>query len=332
MRCYDIIVKRVGGVPMCDDRGTVRMLSEFISMNIMDMITILKLCANRQAGFKHDYVYGIIGMLPHIQINVDYTAPMKQVVVQLYRLLIKHGDISWLSWIGSSCIDKGRESWVPTIGSPIMFVMWNNGIALRHNHSLMDIFCSDIRVKILGGSISDEMYTTNFQPIVTLCELSYNTNKCIGCIVEIFCNYGCCRSWMVIKAAKEAQRTDFITCSNCLMQQPSSTSCDSCKQHISQTFHRTLGSRLWLTVSADDTYVLVSTWRPDRPRTKASDIAWTEKYLLYGRRVKTVTKYMYARAFVSENFGWLVSNTMDRIGVVVACSNMYVMSDEYVSV
>jgi hypothetical protein len=330
LRCYNIIVRIVGGIPMCDDKNTVRMLSEFIGFGAMDMETILKLCANRQAKFKHDYIYGILGMLPNIQMDIDYTIPIKQVATQLYRALIKCGDISWLSWIGSSCIDRGRKSWIPTIGSSMIFAEWNNGIALTYNRNLMDIFCSETSVEVLGGSTSDKMYTINFQPVITLCELSYNTGKCIGCITEMFCNRGCCRSWMIVKLAKEAEQIYFVVCNNCLMQRPDSTGYDSCKQHISKTFYRTLGSRLWLTASkTDDTHILVLAWKPDGPRTKATDIRWTEEYLLYGKRVEAITKYTNAKVFTSGNFGWLVSRTMERLGVVVACSKTYTMSDVY---
>lgn len=352
LRCYNVIVTRIGGIPMCDDRGTVWKLSEFIDVGFMDMTTILKLCANRQATVKHDYVYGIIGMLPRIKIPISYEIHPQQLVISLFKLLIQHGDILWLSWIGQSCIGRRRDSWIPTIGSYLMFAEWNNGIALRHgrriglhgynsgiyhdfvdtySRNLMDIFCLDIRVEILGGSMSNEMYTTNFQPIVTLCDLSHNCNKCIGCIVEMFCKLGCCRSWIIVEMARKIGQTHFVVCDDCLSQQPDSVNHISCQQHISRTFNRKLGSYLWLTKSkTDDMYVLVLAVKPHE---LLCDNILDEQHLLYGKRVERIIASMQGTGvFVSGNFGWLVSNAMERIGVVVACSKAFAVSDEYISV
>ncbi len=326
---YNIIVRQVGGIPMCDDVGTVRTLSEFISTRFIDMTTILKLCANRQATVGHDYVYGVLGMLPHVQMKVDYKAPLKQVASELYKLLIQHNDILWLSWIGPSCIDRGKQSWIPTIGSPIMFSKWNNGIIFRSNHNLMNIFCSDIRVEVLGGSTSDKIYTTNFQPIVTLCDLSCDTNKCVGCIAKIFCNYACCQPWMIVKAAIEAEQTHFIVCDECNLQ--SSLVRYTCCKHIFSTFHRVSGSCLWLIKSkTDDMYALVATTTSNFQTNNVEEIG---KYLLYGRRVRTITKRAQnARLVLCGNFGWLILDTVERVGVIVACSKTYTMSDAFISV
>jgi hypothetical protein len=317
---------------MSDNKNTVWMLSEFIGVNEINMMGVLKLCGNRQATIKHDYVYGVIGMLPRIRMDVDYTIPVKQVVSQLCRLLIEHDDMSWLSWVGFSCMGRRKESWIPVIGSSVMFPEWDNQIPFRQNHSLMDVFCREIKVKVLGGSTSNKMYKTEFQPIVTLCNLSLDTGKCIGCIARLFCESRCCHPWMIMESAENAGQT-YVICDNCRVQKPGSDSYILCMKHISEIFHTTLGSCLWLAISrTNDAHMLIMAWKHDVSKVSSTEITWTEKYLLYGERVKTITKYMDAKVLIYRDFGWLTSNAMERIGFVVRCSKKYAITDEYISV
>ena len=137
---------------------------------------------------------------------------------------------------------------------------------------------------------------------------------------------------MIIKAAEKAGQTCVI-CDDCRVQKPNLDSYISCMKHISEIFHTTLGSCLWLAISkTDETYMLIMAWKHDISKAASTEITWTEKYLLYGGRVKTITKYMDAKVLVHGDFGWLISNATERMGFVVRCNKKYAITDEYISV
>jgi len=311
LRFYDIIIKRVGSIPMSTNgMENAEMLSGSIASRL-NMAVVLKLCAGREATFARDYVYGIMGMFPQVTMNVDYDAPIQQIVLDLYKQLIACGDISWLSWVGSSSIGRKRLSWIPTIGSYIMFVEWSHDMAIKSSRRrLMQFSCAKISVDVIGGSSQGEIYPSNVQPIVTLDDLSEGSNKCPACIAKIFCDSGCCQPWIIKEMSEEILETNLI-CEDCLKQEPNSSSKDQCMKHIARTFYRTLGSHLWLTKSkSTEEYILVKIKTPGA-------------HLLYGNSVEIIEKGMKnVKAFVDGNCGWLFSaNTLERIGVVVACSN-----------
>jgi hypothetical protein len=58
------------------------------------MKDILELCAGRKATNSHDYVYGILSLLPNVEIQVNYKLPL-DVIVDLFAK-VSITDLSWI--------------------------------------------------------------------------------------------------------------------------------------------------------------------------------------------------------------------------------------------
>lgn len=323
LHIYHVIVKKVGSIPMSFGMENVRMLAEVANMPKLDMSMILKVCIGREATIRHDYVYGIMGMLPDVHMDVNYDISIEDIMVNLYKQLLKHKDISWLSWMGSSPVGRGRNSWIPTIGSYVVFARWSMDIIVRcGRRNLMDVLCVDIAVDVVGGSTSKDIYHAAIQPMVTLDDLSTGSRMCPGCLVAMMCDWGCCHPWMVAKAMKEIPyKPTSSMCDNCITQLPNNTDDYCCKYHISSIFRRTFAYHLWLVkCKTRPVYMLVAIKRSDG--------------VLYGKRVKRIKKCMSnARVLISGNVGWLyIAKTKERIGVVIASTQMIPIRDKYVCI
>jgi hypothetical protein len=64
------------------------------------MKDILELYAGRKATNGHDYVYGILGLLPNVEIQVNYKLPL-DVIVDLFAK-VSITDLLWIAWYESS--------------------------------------------------------------------------------------------------------------------------------------------------------------------------------------------------------------------------------------
>lgn len=323
LRMYYIIAKEVGSIPMSCNMENVRMLAEIVDIPELDMSMVLNMCIGREATVRHDYVYGIMGMLPNIHMDVNYDISPEGVMIKLYKKLLEYGDTSWLSWIGPSSVGKGKNSWLPTIGSYVVFVRWDMDMIVRcGRRNLMNVICTNIAVDVIGGSTSKDLYHAEIQPIVTLDDLCVGSMMCPGCLTVMMCNRGCCRPWMVVKAMKETPyETISLVCNSCLTQQPEDADDSLCKYHISSMFRRTLAYHLWLVkCKTKAVYMLVAIKRSGEKS--------------YGRRIRRVKKYMpNARVLISGNIGWLyIAKTKERIGVVIASTQVIPVRDKYVYV
>ncbi len=59
-------------------------------------ITILNILSNRDTGYQHDRVYGILALFPRLKIDVEYTKPLHILYKEFQLALLESGDISVL--------------------------------------------------------------------------------------------------------------------------------------------------------------------------------------------------------------------------------------------
>jgi hypothetical protein len=228
LQCYHVLVNELGRITAKSGSEQVRTLAYhlFHPAETYVMKDILELCAGRKATNSHDYVYGILGLLPNIIIQVNYKLPFDQVVVDLFTR-VSVMDLSWIAWYGSSHMEN--RTYLPVIGSSIMLYRWENITPnMRFTQHGLALSCSKIYAKVISIAQWNGEYAgsaNNLKVLSTLCE----NIVCAGCIIERICKKDCCQR-MYIK-----QLPDPL-CSKCNSSQGMYG--HECMEHINSMFSK----------------------------------------------------------------------------------------------
>jgi hypothetical protein len=290
LRHYHMLVESLGRMAMCsDDMDQVRTLSYYL-YNVVDtynMRNILELCMGREVTNSHDYVYGVLGLLPNISIKVDYAAPLEDVIVSLFRETTDGGDLSWISWVGSSCLEN--YSFVPVIGSSIFIDIWDTSEIYMKFDSMA--IKSGTSVEVIGTA----RWNGVFMGITNICAvlhmLGSEERLCESCLVMKFCNNGCCKPHAVRSTMIKGNVLDNF-CTNCDVDEQQD---DKCQQHMEELFAKQHNCSVLLMKTEDN------------------------KYLIGRINGGMMLERSQVEVFMFGNRGWIMDRG-DRIGIVSSAS------------
>jgi len=238
LKCYHTLVNTLGKMVMCtDEMDQTRTLSQYLHNGVSsyNMASVLELCVGRQATNEHDYVYGILGLLPNVHIGVDYDMPLENVTVSLFREVTKNKDLSWISWIGSSFLENHK--FIPVIGSSLSTDQWNTDILDRLSITFDDnvtIRSDKIDAEVIGIAEWNGAY----RGITNICSVIYmlclDEKLCHSCFVMKFCDNGCCTPRM-IRTVMVVGGVDGNFCADCLTFDDGERY-DECSRHMEKLF------------------------------------------------------------------------------------------------
>lgn len=258
LKCYHTLVYTLGKMAMCnDDMDQTRTLSYYIhSVSSYNMASVLELCVGRQATNRHDYVYGVLGLLPNIHININYKLPLEDVMVSLFREAIKNGDLSWISWLGPSFLDN--HSFIPVIGSSMYVDKWNvdaNRLSVTFDES-MTIKSDKMDVEIIGVAEWNGAYPGIINACIVLYMLCLDKELCHGCFVTKFCKDGCCTPYAV-KMTMALGCVNGNFCADCSLSDRQS---DKCVEHMERLFAKQHDCCVLLMKTKQDKYLIGRTY------------------------------------------------------------------------
>jgi hypothetical protein len=266
LQCYHVLVNELGKITASKNGAEqVRTLSYhlFHPIEIYTMKDILELCAGRKATNSHDYVYGILGLLPNVEIQVNYKLPLDDVIVDLFAK-VSITDLSWIAWYGSSHMNN--YTYLPVIGSSIMFYKWEDSILqsskMRFVQHGLTLSCNKIYAKIISIVQWNGEYLGPGNNLKVLSDLCKNI-VCGGCIIERICKRGCCQR-------KFVKQLFGVLCSKCSSSQEIYSR--ECRAHIDDMFSKPHDCAILL-LKTDDKYLIGKT-------SNALHLDKTEKILL----------------------------------------------------
>jgi hypothetical protein len=219
LKCYHTLVDKLGKMIICsDEMDQTRTLSQYLhsGINSYNIGSVLELCVGRKATNEHDYVYGVLGLLPNIRIRVDYDAPLEDVTVSLFREATKNRDLSWISWIGPSFLENHK--FIPVIGSSLCTDQWNSNILDKLSITFEDhmtIKSDMMDAEVIGIAQWNGAYPgiTNICWVISL--LCESEKICNSCFVMKFCNNGCCTPH-IVRTVMTINSVDSYFCATCL--------------------------------------------------------------------------------------------------------------------
>jgi hypothetical protein len=292
LKSYHVLVLSLGEIAMCgSEMDQARTLSYHLhnGTDSHDMATVLELCMGRQATNGHDYVYGVLGLLPNIHVEVNYKLPLECVMLSLFRGAIENGDLSWISWIGPSSLKT--HSFIPVIGSSLHVDRWNidaNDVHMTLEEMTMGSNRMD--VEIVGIAKWDGIYAGVANVCKVLEALCLGERLCCSCLVTRLCDNGCCTPHTVHITMAMA----FVNghpCENCIMFCGQWS--DECSKHMEEMFAKRHDSCVVLMKTLDNKYLVG----------KIHDQLVPDKYqqvVMFGKQ---------------EVYGWIISKH-NRIGIV----------------
>jgi hypothetical protein len=256
LRCYYILVMSLGRIAMCsDEMNQVRTLSHYIHDKVKsyDIAAVLELCVGRQATNKHDYVYGVLGLLPSIQVEINYNLSLETVMTSFFREAVKNKDLSWISWIGPSSLE--RHSYIPTIGSRLTIDKWDttflDGLSVAFDAN-MTIASHKMDVEIVGVADWEGSYPGLTNACAVLYVLCVDEKLCHSCLVTKLCARGCCTPYM-IQTIMMTSGINYKFCTSC--SNSSDIWSDGCSKHMEMLFAKQ-HDRFTLLMKAQNKYLI----------------------------------------------------------------------------
>jgi hypothetical protein len=273
LKYYHIIVEIFGKMAMCGgDMDQTRTLSQYLYMITIDSVdsiigdrliltghnlgSVLELCMGREATNQHDYVYGILGLLPNVSITVDYSLGLEDVTVSLFRESTRNGDLSWISWIGPFSLKN--YSYIPIIGLSISVDKWESDLLNKISATFdedMVILSEKMRVKIVGTARWEGAYPGVADNCNVLSALCSEEKLCESCLVLRFCNNGCCMQNEIWSTFLEAS-VNHNFCDKCVIYVDDGREYDECQPHIVKLFAKQPDFVVVLMKTQDNKYLV----------------------------------------------------------------------------
>lgn len=307
LKSYHTLVYSIGKMVMCTgEMSQTQTLSYHLhnQQDSYDMASVLELCMGRQATNGHDYVYGILGLLPNVDIEVNYKLPLESVMVSIFREATRNGDLSWISWIGSSFLEN--YSFIPMIGSPLYINRWSmdaNKLSVTFDDKMV-IKSAKMDVEIIGIAKWNGIYPGTTNACVVLHMLCLDEKLCHSCTVMKFCNDGCCTPHAIrVTMAMTLVNGNF--CAGCLESNDEWT--DKCSKHMERLLDKEHDCCVMLMKTPNGKYLIGKTDDQLVPDNRYQQV------LMFGNRE------MYR--------GWMM-NEHDRIGVVPFHEKDFVIDTE----
>lgn len=298
LKCYHTLVNTIGKMMMCsDEMDQTRTLSQYLhsEINSYNMASVLELCVGRQATNKHDYVYGVLGLLPNVRVEVNYDDVLEDVTVSLFREATKSGDLSWISWIGPSFLENHK--FIPVIGSSLSTDQWNSDILDKLSvvfDDSMTIKSDKMDVEVIGIAKWDGAY----RGITNICSVIYmlclDEKICHSCLVMKFCDNGCCMPRM-IRTVMAMGGINGNFCVDCLSSNDGE-GYDECSGHMEKLFAKQHDWCVLLLRTQEDKYL----------------IGRIDDQLVYNNRYKQVLMFGSQE---TEYRGWVMDED-NRVGIV----------------